>query len=103
MRSEIRFFIGFFIWGIVSLIFVFAGKYDSEAAYLLGLFMYAHLFWSHLYDIERLEKRLKQSKAAYKSALNSFYGMKYMNGGYVDTDTVYSSADRTDTNTDCED
>lgn len=97
MRSEIRFFINFFIWGIVSLIFVFAGKYDSDAIYLLGLLMYTHLFWSHIYDIERLEKRLKHVKAAYKCALNTFYGMRV---GYTDTD---SSADRTDTNTDCED
>lgn len=89
MRSEIRFFINFFIWGVVSLIFVFAGKYDSASVYLLGLFAYSHLFWSHIYDIERLEKRLKQTKAAYKCALNTLYGMR----AYVDTD---SSADRTD-------
>ena len=89
MRSEIRFFVNFFIWGVVSLIFVFAGKYDSEAVYLLGLFAYTHLFWSHIYNIERLEKRMKQVKAAYKCAVNTLYGMR----GYVDTD---SSADRTD-------
>lgn len=102
MRSEIRFFVNFFIWGVVSLIFVFAGKYDSEAVYLLGLFAYSHLFWSHLYDIERLEKRLKHSKDAYKNAVNTLYGMRYMHGGYVDTDTAYSSADRTDIDNDSE-
>ena len=97
MRSEIRFFINFFIWGVVSLIFVFAGKYDSASVYLLGLFAYSHLFWTHIYDIERLEKRLKQTKAAYKCTLNTLYGMR----GYTYTDTD-SSADRTDINNDSE-
>ena len=98
MRSEIRFFINFFIWGILSLIFVFAGKYDSEATYFLGLLIYAHLFWSHFYDVERLEKRLKHVKAAYKCAFEYIlYGARV---DYSDTD---SSANRTDTNTDCED
>lgn len=102
MRSEIRFFINFFIWGVVSLLFVFAGKYDSEAVYLLGLFAYTHLFWSHLYDIERHEKRIKRYKDAYKDAVNSIYGMRSMHGGYVDTDIASGSAGRTDTNTDSE-
>lgn len=82
MRSEIRFFINFFIWGIVSLIFVFAGKYNSELTYLFGLFMYTHLFWSHIYDIERIERRFKRYKAKCRQALNEAYGI--------------GSADRTD-------
>lgn len=64
MHSDFKFFIDFTLGGVLSLIFVFCGKYDNDGLYVVGLIMYAHLFWSMQAKYERLERRLKKYQKA---------------------------------------
>ena len=64
MRSDLKFIVDFTLGGVLSLIFVFCGKYDNDGLYVVGLIMYAHLFWSIQMKYERLERRLKKYQKA---------------------------------------
>lgn len=67
MKDDLNYFIDFLIGGALSIVFVFTGKYDNDTLYIVGLFMYLHVFLSLQRKYDRLKRRLKRYQKATES------------------------------------